>query len=203
MDTGLADLVGFAFALVVAFVFCILDARRWMNDRINLRLLFTVLAFVCAVCFAGNAQAQDLLVEFDSFEKIETAHDGEFENEETKQAFGFIAIKKRIKKRLIADGASEQDAEDVAANVAGSVCKDGCPGGCVVKKNPNGWFWRRKSDDRWYPGKAIGEAAVEAKDWFFFGINFAFWSSILLFVGIPLVIVVAIVLIIYAFRGRK
>jgi len=174
-----------------------------MNDRINLRILLAVLAFACAGCFAGNAQAQDLLVEFDSFEKIETAHDGEFETEEAKQAFGFLAIKKRIKKRLIADGASERDAEDVAANVAGSVCKDGCPGGCVVKQNPSGWFWRRKSDDRWYPGKAIGEAVVEAKDWVFFGINFAFWASILFFVGVPLAILLVVALIVYALFRRK
>ena len=173
-----------------------------MNVRINLRLLLTLVAFACAVCFAGNAQAQDLLVEFGSFDQIETGFtDGE--TEEAKRAFGFLAIKKRIRKRLIAEGASEQDAEDVAANVADSVCVDGCPGGCEIKQNPNGWFWRRKTDDRWYPGKAIGEAAVEAKDLFFFGVNFAVWSAILFFVGIPLVIVSVIALIIYALFRKK
>jgi len=178
-----------------------------MNDRINLRLLFAVLAFACAGCFAGSTQAQDLLVEFDSFEKIETAHDGEFENEETKQAFGFIAIKERIRNRLIAEGASEQDAEDVAANVAGSVCKDGCPGGCLVKQNPSGWFWRRKSDDRWYPGKVIGETAGEIKDWVFFGVNLTFWMGIALIAGLFVAAAIALWMVLtffqWIFRGQN
>ena len=176
-----------------------------MNDRINLRLLLPVLAFACAICLANNAQAQELLVEFGSFENVETGFpDGELETQEAKRAFGFIAIKKRIKKRLIAEGASEQDAEDVASNVADSVCVDGCPGGCEIKQNPSGWLWRRKANpDHWYPGKAIGEAAVEAKDLVFFGINFAVWSAILFFVGGPLVVVIAIAMIIYAFFRRK
>ena len=152
-----------------------------MNDRINLRLLFAVLSFAFAVCLAGNTQAQNLLVEFGSFENIETGFpDGELETQEAKRAFGFLAIKKRIKKRLIAEGASEQDAEDVASNVADSVCVDGCPGGCEIKQNPSGWLWRRKANpDHWYPGKAIGEAAVEAKDWIFFGFGLFVWSIII------------------------
>ena len=176
-----------------------------MNDRINLRLLLAVLSFAFAVCLAGNTQAQNLLVEFGSFESVETGFpEGELETQEAKRAFGFLAIKKRIKKRLIAEGASEQDAEDVAANVADSVCVDGCPGGCEIKQNPSGWLWRRKANpDHWYPGKVVGETAGEIKDLFFFGINFAVWSAILFFVGVPLVIIIVIALIFYAFFRRK
>ena len=182
------------------------------HDRINLRLLFNALSFACAaclasnaVCLAGNTQDQELLVEFGSFENIETGFpDGELETGEAKRAFGFLAIKKRIKNRLIAEGASEQDADDVAANVADSVCVDGCPGGCEIKQNPSGWLWRRKSNpDHWYPGKAIGEAAVEAKDWVFFGVSFAFWVVVAIVVGVPSAIVGAIALIIYALSRRK
>ena len=184
-----------------------------MNDRINLRLLSYVLPLAFAACLAGNSvclagdtQDQGISVEFDSFENIEagSSPDGEIETGDAKRARGFRAIKKRIKKRLIAEGASDQDAEDVAANVADCVLVDRCPGGCTIKQDPSGWLWRRNKDpDRWYPGKAIGESAVEAKDWVFFGIRFAFWSAIAFVVGVPLVVVSVISLIIYALFRRK
>lgn len=151
-----------------------------MNDRINLRLLFTVLAFACAICLADNAKAQNLLVEFESFENVEAGFINELETEESKRVFGLLAIKKRIKRRLIAEGASEQDAEDVAANVANSVCEDGCPGGCTIKQDQSGWLWRRNNNpNQWYPGKAIGEAAVDTKNILFFGIRLFIWSIVI------------------------
>ena len=186
------------------------------HDRINLRLLSYVLPVAFAVCLAGNSvclagdtQDQGISVEFDSFENVEnieagSSPDGEIETGDAKRSRGFRAIKKRIKNRLVEKGASDQDAEDVAANVADSVCEDCCPGGCTIKQDPSGWLWRRnKEPDRWYPGKAIGEAAVEAKDWVFFGVNLAFWAGFLLVIGVPTSIVLVFALIIYALFRRK
>lgn len=186
------------------------------HDRINLRLLSYVLPLAFAACLAGNSvclagdtQDQGISVEFDSFEDVEnieagSSPDGETETGDTKRARGFRAIKNRIKNRLVEKGASDQDAEDVADNVADSVCEDCCPGGCTIKQDQSGWLWRRnKEPDRWYPGKAIGESAVEAKDWVFFGIRFAFWSAIAFVVGVPLVVVIVVSLIIYALFRKK